>query len=124
MVSALNGLGVKDMVRSLKDDMGFRADLWVVGAQNGEAVVMKQTMYVRLHACHKHVSAAVGCAELVWVLLGCCSNCSATCVALQWYCCFRVDTVWCPITCTSLRHLEHCTACLSCLPYILQQLLR
>lgn len=36
MVSALNGLGVKDMVRSLKDDMGFRADLWVVGAQNGE----------------------------------------------------------------------------------------
>uniref|UniRef100_A0A383WDX7 Uncharacterized protein n=1 Tax=Tetradesmus obliquus TaxID=3088 RepID=A0A383WDX7_TETOB len=34
MVSALNGLGVKDMVRSLKDDMGFRADLWVVGAQN------------------------------------------------------------------------------------------
>jgi hypothetical protein len=36
MVSALNGLGVKEMVRSLKDDMGFRADLWVVGAQNGE----------------------------------------------------------------------------------------
>jgi hypothetical protein len=38
MVSALNGLGVKDMVRSLKDDMGFRADLWVVGAQNGECL--------------------------------------------------------------------------------------
>jgi hypothetical protein len=36
MVSALNGLGVKEMVASLKDDMGFRADLWVVGAQNGE----------------------------------------------------------------------------------------
>jgi hypothetical protein len=37
MVSALNGMGVKDMVRTLKDDMGFRADLWVVGAQNGES---------------------------------------------------------------------------------------
>ncbi|KAF6251140.1 hypothetical protein COO60DRAFT_669368 [Scenedesmus sp. NREL 46B-D3] len=34
MVSALNGLGVKELVRTLKDDMGFRADLWVVGAQN------------------------------------------------------------------------------------------
>jgi hypothetical protein len=36
MVSALNGLGVAAMVAALRDDMGFRADLWVVGAQNGE----------------------------------------------------------------------------------------
>eukprot|EP00878_Enallax_costatus_P040541 GHUV01046847.1.p1 GENE.GHUV01046847.1~~GHUV01046847.1.p1 ORF type:complete len:471 (+),score=122.78 GHUV01046847.1:943-2355(+) len=34
MVSALNGLGVKEMCKTLKDDMGFRADLWVVGVQN------------------------------------------------------------------------------------------
>eukprot|EP00775_Hariotina_reticulata_P012284 gene12284-12420_t len=34
MVSALNGLGVKEMVKTLRDEMGFRADLWVVGAQN------------------------------------------------------------------------------------------
>lgn len=36
MVSAVNGFGVKDMVRTIKEEMGFRADLWVVGAQNGE----------------------------------------------------------------------------------------
>lgn len=36
MVSALNGLGVQDMLTTLRGDMGFRADLWVVGAQNGE----------------------------------------------------------------------------------------
>lgn len=40
MVSALNGLGVKDMVHTLKDDMSFRGDLWVVGAQNGEQQVV------------------------------------------------------------------------------------
>jgi hypothetical protein len=35
MVSALKGLGVGEMCKALRDDMGFRADLWVVGAQNG-----------------------------------------------------------------------------------------
>lgn len=42
MVSALNGLGVKEMCRTLKDDMGFRADLWVVGAQNGKPGLLVQ----------------------------------------------------------------------------------
>jgi len=36
MVSAINGLGVREMIKTLRTDMGFRADLWVVGAQNGE----------------------------------------------------------------------------------------
>lgn len=36
MVSAINGVGVKEMLQTLRADMGFRADLWVVGAQNGE----------------------------------------------------------------------------------------
>jgi len=36
MVSALSGLGVREMLGRVRDDMGFRADLWVVGAQNGE----------------------------------------------------------------------------------------
>jgi hypothetical protein len=36
MVSAANGFGIKEMLEQLKNDMGFRADLWVVGAQNGE----------------------------------------------------------------------------------------
>jgi len=35
MVSAANGFGVREMLTSLKQKMGFRADLWVVGAQNG-----------------------------------------------------------------------------------------
>lgn len=33
-VSATSGRGVADMVSTLRGDMGFRADLWVVGAQN------------------------------------------------------------------------------------------
>lgn len=33
-MSAVNGLGVKPMLDDLKTAMGFRADLWVVGAQN------------------------------------------------------------------------------------------
>jgi hypothetical protein len=36
-VSALNGYGVREMLARLRDGMGFRADLWVVGAQNGGA---------------------------------------------------------------------------------------
>lgn len=36
MVSAVNGFGIKEMLTKMRDDMGFRADLWVVGAQNGE----------------------------------------------------------------------------------------
>jgi hypothetical protein len=36
MVSAINGVGVREMLKTLRTDMGFRADLWVVGAQNGE----------------------------------------------------------------------------------------
>jgi hypothetical protein len=36
MVSAINGFGVKEMLGRIRDEMGFRADLWVVGAQNGE----------------------------------------------------------------------------------------
>ena len=36
MLSSVTGYGVKDMLERLKADMGFRADLWVVGAQNGE----------------------------------------------------------------------------------------
>jgi hypothetical protein len=35
MVSAINGVGVQEMLKTLRADMGFRADLWVVGAQNG-----------------------------------------------------------------------------------------
>jgi hypothetical protein len=35
MVSAINGVGVQEMIKTLRTDMGFRADLWVVGAQNG-----------------------------------------------------------------------------------------
>ncbi|KAI8473852.1 MAG: hypothetical protein J3K34DRAFT_383481 [Monoraphidium minutum] len=34
MVSALSGFGVREMLGRLRDEMGFRADLWVVGAQN------------------------------------------------------------------------------------------
>ncbi|KIY99604.1 hypothetical protein MNEG_8359, partial [Monoraphidium neglectum] len=34
MTSAVNGFGVKELLGRLRDDMGFRADLWVVGAQN------------------------------------------------------------------------------------------
>jgi ribosome biogenesis GTPase A len=33
-VSAVNSFGVKDMMEDIKKAMGFRADLWVVGAQN------------------------------------------------------------------------------------------
>jgi hypothetical protein len=36
MLSSVTGYGVKEMLDRLKADMGFRADLWVVGAQNGE----------------------------------------------------------------------------------------
>lgn len=34
LVSALNGQGVLNMMDGLKQAMGFRSDLWVVGAQN------------------------------------------------------------------------------------------
>ncbi|GLC33305.1 hypothetical protein PLESTB_000348100 [Pleodorina starrii] len=34
MVSAAKGLGVKDMVQDIRQALGFRGDLWVVGAQN------------------------------------------------------------------------------------------
>lgn len=34
MVSAVKGLGVKDMVQDIRVALGFRGDLWVVGAQN------------------------------------------------------------------------------------------
>ncbi|GFR47130.1 hypothetical protein Agub_g8817, partial [Astrephomene gubernaculifera] len=34
MVSATRGLGVKDMVQDIRHALGFRGDLWVVGAQN------------------------------------------------------------------------------------------
>lgn len=34
-VSAATGFGVREMVARLRDAMGFRCDLWVVGAQNG-----------------------------------------------------------------------------------------
>lgn len=35
MVSAATGLGVRDMMRGLREELGYRGDLWVVGAQNG-----------------------------------------------------------------------------------------
>ena len=34
MVSATKGSGVKDLVEEIKSGLGFRGDLWVVGAQN------------------------------------------------------------------------------------------
>lgn len=55
MVSALNGLGVKEMCRTLKEDMGFRADLWVVGAQNGEICCNIELR----SSCHDQVLEAV-----------------------------------------------------------------
>ena len=35
-VSAETGLGVKELVQRARAAMGFRGDMWVVGAQNGE----------------------------------------------------------------------------------------
>lgn len=34
MVSAINGFGLRTMISTIKDRLGFRGDLWVVGAQN------------------------------------------------------------------------------------------
>ncbi|GIL44395.1 hypothetical protein Vafri_1873 [Volvox africanus] len=34
MVSAAKGLGVKDMLQDIRQALGFRGDLWVVGSQN------------------------------------------------------------------------------------------
>lgn len=45
MVSAVNNFGVQEMLGAIRDEMGFRADLWVVGAQNS-----KQTYTVGLAA--------------------------------------------------------------------------
>lgn len=52
MVSALNGLGVKEMCKTLKEDMGFRADLWVVGAQNGKILdgMVQSVIWGQRHA--------------------------------------------------------------------------
>lgn len=48
MVSAKNGLGIKEMMGTIRDEMGFRADLWVVGAQNGEAGTLPGAGWVEM----------------------------------------------------------------------------
>ncbi|GLI65589.1 hypothetical protein VaNZ11_009163 [Volvox africanus] len=42
MVSAAKGLGVKDMLQDIRQALGFRGDLWVVGSQNaGKSSLIK-----------------------------------------------------------------------------------
>jgi hypothetical protein len=50
-VSAVNGLGVKEMLGKIRDEMGFRADLWVVGAQNGGLLAGGSRFGWRLLVC-------------------------------------------------------------------------
>jgi hypothetical protein len=67
-VSANKGTGVKSLVESVRDALGFRGDLWVVGAQVREGLMLKglhlpqccgANPYEPLPSISTHVSASL-----------------------------------------------------------------